>query len=125
MDFDRYSLEFSMDFMRENMNRFKLTISLVSLCCVFLLACATQVTAATSTIMISSVSPQPTLQQNIINKLRNNPNLNLSQLQVHVDGNKVALYGQAETGFERALAQKFLENTQGVAIIENKMQVKD
>lgn len=111
--------------MREIMDRFKLTVSLVSLCCVFLLACATQVSAATSTIMISSVSPQPTLQQTIIDKLRSNPNLNLSQLRVHVDGNKVAIYGLTETGFERALAQKFLENTQGVAIIENKMQVRD
>ncbi|MDQ9093016.1 BON domain-containing protein [Pseudoalteromonas haloplanktis] len=107
------------------MNRFKLTVSLVSLCCVFLLACATQVSAATSTIMISSVSPQPTLQQAIIDKLRRNPNLNLTQLQVHIDGNKIALYGQAATGFERALAQKFLENTQGIAIIENKMQVRN
>ena len=105
------------------MNRFKLTMSLV--CCIFSLACTIQVSAATSTIMISSVSPQPTLQQTIIHKLRSNPNLNLSQLRVHVDGNKVAIYGLTETGFERALAQKFLENTQGVAIIENKMQVRD
>lgn len=110
--------------MREIMNRFKLTVSLVSLSCVFLLACAMQVSAATSTIMVSSVSPQPTLQQTIIHKLRSNPNLNLSQLQVHVHGNKVALYGQVGTGFERALAQKFLENTHGIAVIENKMQVR-
>ena len=107
------------------MNRFKQTVLLVSLCCIFLLACATQVSAATSTIMVSSASTQPTLQQFAVNKLRTNPNLKISQLQVHVKGNKIALYGIAETGFERALAQKFLENTQGIAIIENKMQVRD
>ncbi|OUS71278.1 BON domain-containing protein [Pseudoalteromonas sp. A601] len=106
------------------MNRFKLTVSLISLSCVFLLACATQVSAAPSSIMVSSASTQPTLQQLTVNKLLNNPNLNLSQLNLTVIGNKIELNGIASNGFERALAQKFIENTQGIEIIENKMLVE-
>ncbi|MCQ8877469.1 BON domain-containing protein [Pseudoalteromonas shioyasakiensis] len=105
------------------MNRFKLTVSLISLCCVFLLACATQVSAAPSSIMVSSASTQPNLQQLAVKKLYNNPNLNLSALNVIVTDNKIKLQGIASNGFERALAQKFLENTQGIEIIENKMKI--
>lgn len=106
------------------MNRFKLTVSLISLCSIFLLTCAMQVTAAPSSIMVSSASTQPTLQQLTVNKLRNNPNLNLSQLNLTITGNKIELNGIASNGFERALAQKFIENTQGIEIIENKMLVE-
>ncbi|MGO3444555.1 MAG: BON domain-containing protein, partial [Pseudoalteromonas distincta] len=38
------------------MNRFKLTIALVSFCCLFLLACATKVSAATNMAVVSSVA---------------------------------------------------------------------
>ena len=41
------------------MNRFKLTIALVSFCCLFLLACATKVSAATNLAVVSSVATQP------------------------------------------------------------------
>ncbi|MDP2636070.1 MAG: BON domain-containing protein [Pseudoalteromonas sp.] len=106
------------------MNRFKLTVSLISFCCIFLLACTTQVMAAPSNIMISSATTQPTLQQLAVNKLSTNPNLHLSQLNVVISKDKIELNGFARTGFERALAQKFLENTQGIKIIENKIKIK-
>ena len=105
------------------MNRFKLTIALVSFCCLFLLACATKVSAATSMAVVSSVATQPNLQQAITNTLRTNPNLALSDIRVQVKNGEVDLYGKAQTGFQRALAQKFLENMDGVKIIRNKISV--
>ncbi|MEM5547906.1 BON domain-containing protein [Pseudoalteromonas fuliginea] len=105
------------------MNRFKLTIALVSFCCLFLLACATKVSAATNMAVVSSVATQPNLQQAITNTLRTNPNLALSDIHVQVKNGEVDLYGEAQTGFQRALAQKFLENMDGVKIIRNKISV--
>jgi len=105
------------------MNRFKLTIALVSFCCLFLLACATKVSAATNLAVVSSVATQPNLQQTITNTLRTNPNLALSDIRVQVEDGEVDLYGEAQTGFQRALAQKFLENMDGVKIIRNKISV--
>ena len=105
------------------MNRFKLTIALVSFCCLFLLACATKVSAATNMAVVSSVATQPNLQQTITNTLRTNPNLALSDIRVQVKNGEVDLYGEAQTGFQRSLAQKFLENMDGVKIIRNKISV--
>jgi osmotically-inducible protein OsmY len=42
---------------------------------------------------------------------------------VQVKNGEVDLYGEAQTGFQRALAQKFLENMDGVKIIRNKISV--
>jgi len=105
------------------MKRFKLTIALVSFCCLFLLACATKVSAATNIAIISSVASQPNLQQSITHTLRTNPNFKLSDIRVQVKNGEVDLYGKAQTGFQRALAQKFLENMDGVKIIRNKISV--
>lgn len=96
----------------------------MSLSCLFLLACATQVSAAASSIAVSSASTQPNLQQAITSTLRSNPNFSLSQIQVIVDGGVIKLYGSAKNGYQRALAQKFIENMPGVKIIENKVHVK-
>ncbi|MGO3444659.1 MAG: BON domain-containing protein, partial [Pseudoalteromonas distincta] len=62
-------------------------------------------------------------QQTITNTLRTNPNLALSDIRVQVKNGEVDLYGEAQTGFQRALAQKFLENIDGVKIIRNKISV--
>lgn len=105
------------------MNRLKLTIALVSFCCLFLLACATKVSAATHLAVVSSVATQPNLQQTITSTLRTNPNFALSNIRVQVKDGEVILHGQAQTGFERALAQKFLENMDGVKTIRNKISV--
>ena len=105
------------------MNRFKSTIALVLFCCLFLLACATKVSAATSLAVVSSVATVPNLQQTITNTLRTNPNFVLNNIRVQVKDGEVDLYGTAQTGFQRALAQKFLENMDGVKIIRNKISV--
>jgi osmotically-inducible protein OsmY len=105
------------------MNRFKLTIALVSFCCVFLLACATKVSAATNLAVISSVATQPNLQQTITNTLRTNPNLRLENIRVQVENGEVKLYGKAHNGFQRALAEKFLENMDGVKVIRNQISI--
>ncbi|MBQ4832805.1 BON domain-containing protein [Pseudoalteromonas sp. MMG010] len=105
------------------MNRFKLTIALISFCCLFLLACATKVSAATNLAVISSVATQPTLQNSITYVLRNNPNLALSDIRVEVKNGEVNLYGKAKNGFQRALAEKFLENMDGIKVIHNKVSV--
>ncbi|MEI8663860.1 BON domain-containing protein [Pseudoalteromonas sp. B28] len=42
---------------------------------------------------------------------------------MQVKNGEVDLYGEAQTGFQRALAQKFLENIDGVKIIRNKISV--
>ncbi|GAA61135.1 hypothetical protein P20652_3009 [Pseudoalteromonas sp. BSi20652] len=73
--------------------------------------------------VVSSVATQPNLQQTITSTLRTNPNFALSNIRVVVKDGEVELYGQAQTGFERALAQKFLENMDGVKIIRNKISV--
>jgi osmotically-inducible protein OsmY len=106
------------------MNRFKLTIALVSFCCLFLLACATKVSAATNLAVISSVATQPNLQQSITHTLRSNPNLTLNDIRVQVKNGEVDLYAKAPTGFQRALAQKFLENIDGVKVIHNKIIIR-
>ena len=67
------------------MNRFKLTVVLISLSCLFLLACATKVSANTS-VLTSSTSAQPRLQQYALQKLTSNPNFTISNLQVIVEG---------------------------------------
>jgi len=74
--------------------------------------------------MINSATTQPTLQQLTVIKLSTNPNLHLSQLNLVITKDKIELNGVAQTGFERALAQKFIENTQGIKIIENKIKIK-
>lgn len=105
------------------MNRFKFTISVIMASCLFLLACATQVSANTS-VLTTSTTATPNLQQHMLMQLRSNPNLKLTNLQVHIVDNKAQLAGYAETGFQRALAQKFVESTDGLIGIENKIQVK-
>ena len=105
------------------MSRLKLTIALVSFCCLFLLACATKVSATTNMVVVSSLATQPNLQQSITHTLRTNPNLALSDIRVQVKNGEVDLYGKAQTGFERALAQKFLENMDGIKIIRNKIDI--
>ncbi|MEI8644693.1 BON domain-containing protein [Pseudoalteromonas sp. Hal040] len=104
------------------MSRFKLTVVLTSLSCLFLLACATNVSANTS-VLTTSTSAQPRLQQMALQKLTSNPNFRIENLQVIVDGDTVELKGIAETGFQRALAQKFLEHSQGVMQIKNNLKV--
>jgi len=47
----------------------------------------------------------------------------ISDIRVQVKNGEVDLYGEAQTGFQRALAQKFLENMDGVKIIRNKISV--
>lgn len=105
------------------MNRLKLTISVVSLSCLFLLVFATQVNAVPSSIAVSSASTQPNLKQAITNTLRSNPNFSLSNIQVIVDNDVIQLYGSAKNGYQRAIAQKFIENIPGVRIVENKMNI--
>ncbi|MAD05426.1 BON domain-containing protein [Pseudoalteromonas shioyasakiensis] len=104
------------------MSRFKLTIALTLLSCLFLLACATTVSANTS-VLTTSTSAQPRLQQMALQKLTSNPNFQIENLQVIVDGDTVELKGITETGFQRALAQKFLEHSQGVMQIKNNLKV--
>ncbi|KPM85487.1 MULTISPECIES: BON domain-containing protein [Pseudoalteromonas] len=104
------------------MSRFKLTIVITLLSCIFLLACATNVSANTS-VLTTSTSAQPRLQQMALKKLTNNPNFKIKHLQVIIDGNTVELKGIAETGFQRALAQKFLEHSHGVTQIRNNLKV--
>ncbi|MCF7517162.1 MULTISPECIES: hypothetical protein [Pseudoalteromonas] len=104
------------------MNRFKLTVVLTSFCCIFLLACATQVSANTS-VLTTSTSAQPRLQQLALHKLMSNPNFSIENLQVIVNGDTIELYGSTETGFKRALAQKFLEHSQGVSRVKNNLKV--
>ncbi|WP_372762034.1 BON domain-containing protein [Pseudoalteromonas sp.] len=106
------------------MNRFKLTISFVSFCCLFLLACATKVSAATNLAVVSSVATQANLQQAITHTLRTNPNLTLNNIRVQVKNGEVDLFGNAPTGFQRALAQKFLENIEGITVIRNKISIQ-
>jgi osmotically-inducible protein OsmY len=77
----------------------------------------------TSLAVVSSVATVPNLQQTITNTLRTNPNFVLSNIRVQVKDGEVDLYGTAQTGFQRALAQKFLENMDGVKIIRNKISV--
>jgi len=89
------------------MNRFKLTIALVSFCCLFLLACATKVSAATNLAVVSSVATQPNLQQTITNTLRTNPNLALSDIRVQVEDGEVDLYGEAQQVFSVHLRKSF------------------
>ena len=93
------------------MNRFKLTVVLTSFCCIFFLACATQVSANTSVLTTSIGS---TRQQLALHKLMSNPNFSIENLQVIV-GDTIELYGSTETGFKRALLTKFLEHSQGVS----------
>jgi len=69
------------------------------------------------------VATQPNLQQSITHELRTNPNLELENLNVQVENGDVELKGKANNGFERALAQKFLENMDGVKVIRNKISV--
>jgi osmotically-inducible protein OsmY len=73
--------------------------------------------------VVSSVATQPNLQQSITHTLRTNPNLVLTRIRVQVKNGVVDLYGEAQTGFQRALAQKFLENMDGVKVIRNKISV--
>ena len=105
------------------MSRIKFTIGFISFCCLFLLVSAFKVSAATHLAVVSSVATQPNLQQSITHELRTNPNLKLEKLNVHVNDGDVELKGEANNGFERALAQKFLENMDGVKIIRNKISV--
>ena len=104
------------------MNRFKLTVVLISLSCLFLLACATKVSANTS-VLTSSTSAQPRLQQYALQKLTSNPNFTISNLQVIVEGDTVELIGSTKTGFQRALAQKFLEHNRGIRKVKNNLKV--
>ena len=101
------------------MSRTKFTISCISFCCLFLFASAFNVSAATHLAVVSSVATHSNLQQSITHELRTNPNLKLEKLNVHVNDGDVELKGEASNGFERALAQKFLENMDGVKRIKN------
>ena len=105
------------------MSRIKFTIGFISFCCLFLLVSAFKVSAATHLAVVSSVATQPNLQQSITHELRTNPNLELENLNVQVENGDVELNGKANNGFERALAQKFLENMDGVKVIRNKISV--
>ena len=105
------------------MSRIKFTIGFISFCCLFLLASAFKVSAATHLAVVSSVATQPTLQQSITHELRTNPNLELENLNVQVENGDVELKGKANNGFERALAQKFLENMDGVKRIKNNIAI--
>ena len=105
------------------MSRIKFTIGFISFCCLFLLVSAFKVSAATHLAGVSSVATQPNLQQSITHELRTNPNWELENLNVRVNNGDVELKGEAKNGFERALAQKFLENMDGVKIIHNKISV--
>ena len=105
------------------MSRIKFTIGFISFCCLFLLVSAFKVSAATHLAVVSSVATQPNLQQSITHELRTNPNLELEKLNVHVNNGDVELKGEAKNGFERALAQKFLENMDGVKRIKNNIAI--
>ena len=105
------------------MSRIKFTIGFISFCCLFLLVSAFKVSAATHLAVVSSVATQPNLQQSITHELRTNPNLELENLNVQVENGDVELNGKANNGFERALAQKFLENMDGVKRIKNNIAI--
>ncbi|EWH06276.1 hypothetical protein AT00_09885 [Pseudoalteromonas lipolytica SCSIO 04301] len=104
------------------MSRFKLSVIVTLFSCLFLLACATQVSANTH-VLTTSTSAQPRLQQVALKKLTNNRNFKIENLQVIVNGDTIELLGSTETGFQRALAQKFLEHSQGVRHVKNNLKV--
>lgn len=115
--------EFNLSLLRGNcMSRFKLSVIVTLFSCLFLLACATQVSANTH-VLTTSTSAQPRLQQVALKKLTNNRNFKIENLQVIVNGDTIELLGSTETGFQRALAQKFLEHSQGVRHVKNNLKV--